>query len=145
MVVTDDLVQIVATTLWQKWEQFDTARPFRPWALGIARLEVLKWRQQLARSREVLSSEAVSRLAEVAADAAPEIDDRYGFLLECIESLNDESRELLGMKYGEGLKAARIAGRLGRRVEAVEMMLVRVRRALRDCIERKLARAGGEG
>jgi RNA polymerase sigma-70 factor (ECF subfamily) len=139
----EELLQIIAGTLWEKWDQFDPTRPFRPWALGMARLEVLKWRQHLARSKEVLSPEAIERLAEAATEQAQEIDSRYRFLRECLDTLKGRSRGVLRMKYGEGLKIAQIAERLGRSVEAVEMILVRARRVLRDCIDRKLAKAEG--
>ena len=51
----DDLFQAVWIVLWNKFLQFDPSRSFRSWAVGVARLEVLKWRQQQARSREVSS------------------------------------------------------------------------------------------
>ena len=140
---TEELLQIIAVALWEKWAEFDSARPLRPWALGMARLEVLKWRQQLARRKETLSPEAVERLAEAAAEYAQEIDTRYRFLVECLETLKGEARNILEMKYGQGLKISQIASRSGKSVEAVEMMLVRIRRILRECIDRKAAEAEG--
>jgi len=140
----EDLLQTVATTLWAKWDEFDAGRPFRPWALGMARLEVLKWRQRLARSKEVLSEEAVALLAETTAEVAPEADVRQRFLAECLKALKGVPRLAMELKYGEELRIAEIAERLGRSVGAVEMMLVRSRRALRDCMERRAAGAAGE-
>jgi RNA polymerase sigma-70 factor (ECF subfamily) len=140
----DDLLQAVATRLWEKWEEFDPSRPFRPWALGFARMEVLKWRQRLARSKEVLSEEAIVRLSDVADRHAHEIDSVHHFLLECMSALRDKHRGILDMKYGQGLKAAAISDRLGKSVSAVEMMLVRIRKSLRDCIERKASLSRGE-
>ena len=137
----EELLQMIAGKLWEKWDQFDPTRPFRPWALGMARLEVLKWRQQLARSKEVLSPEAIEQLSEAADEYAQDIDSRYQFLRECLDTLTGRTRGVLQMKYGEGLKIAQIAGRVGKSVEAVEMILVRGRRMLRDCIDRKAARA----
>ncbi len=140
----DDLLQAVAAVLWEKWGEFDPARPFRPWALGFARMEALKWRQRLARSKEVLSAEAVSRLAEAAGEHAREIDGVHRFLMECMSALRAGHRRILDMKYGQGLKAAGIAESLGKSVPAVEMILVRVRKSLRDCIDRKTHQSRGE-
>ena len=50
---TDDLSQVVWQVLWKKLDEFDERRSFKAWSFGIARLEVLKWRQRKARSREV--------------------------------------------------------------------------------------------
>ena len=44
----EDLLQNVACVLHVKFSMYEASRPFGPWALGIARLEVLKWRQQRA-------------------------------------------------------------------------------------------------
>jgi RNA polymerase sigma-70 factor (ECF subfamily) len=140
---TDDLLQSAAAVLLDKWDDYDRARPFRPWALGIARLEVLKWRQQLARSRNVLSEDAAALLEEAAAEHAPEIEARQGFLLACIEELRDDHRGVLDMKYGLGLKIAEIARRIGKSAAAVEMILSRLRKILRDCIGRKAQESAG--
>ena len=67
--VADDLFQNVATVLWRKFGEYDRSRSFAAWAVGIARLEVLKRRQTLARSRLVFSEEAVAALAEAAKEA----------------------------------------------------------------------------
>ena len=59
MNAADELLGEVSSVLWEKFDSYDTAREFCPWAIGVARLEVLKWRQSLARKREVLSPEAI--------------------------------------------------------------------------------------
>lgn len=137
----EDLLQEMAGVLWEKFDQYDPSRPFRPWALGVARIEVLKWRQRKARQREVLSGQALEVLAETAADLGGELDRREAFLRDCLQAVQDTGRNVLEMKYGRGLAIREIAAHLEKSVEAVEMMLVRLRRALRDCIERKLAQA----
>jgi DNA-directed RNA polymerase specialized sigma24 family protein len=42
------------------------------------------------------------------------------------------------MRYGEGLSAAVIAGRLDRSADAVYQSLSRIHRCLRECVERRL-------
>jgi RNA polymerase sigma-70 factor, ECF subfamily len=140
---TDDLLQSAAAVLLDKWDAYDHGRPFRGWALGIARLEVLKWRQQQARTRDVFSESAVLLLAEAAAEHAPEMESRHGYLLGCVGELREEHREVLNLKYGLGLRIADIARRIGKSLAAVEMILSRLRRILRDCIDRKAKEAAG--
>lgn len=139
----DDLLQETAAVLWGKWDEFDRSKPFRRWSLGIAKLEVLKWRQRLARSKESLSEEAVERLSEAAQEHAEEVDRRHLFLTECLQSLSESCWSVLNMKYGQNMHIAGIADRLEKSVAAVEMILVRTRRALRDCIDRKITQAEG--
>jgi RNA polymerase sigma-70 factor (ECF subfamily) len=140
----EDLLQAVATVLWQKLADYDESRPFGAWAVGVAHLEVLKWRQQAARSREVLSEESMRLLSETAAQHAEEIDERYHFLAACLKALGGTARRVLEMKYAEGRKIHEIAGCIHKTVSAIEMILVRSRRALRDCIERKMAQAASK-
>ena len=141
---SEDLLQTIATVLWEKREQFDATQPFRPWVLGIARLEVLKWRQSLARCKEVLCEESILLLADSVVQHAEELDQRRHYLQECIELLDDRQQNVLRMKYGHGFGIAAIAARVGKSVAAVEMLLVRLRRTLRACIEKKAARASKE-
>jgi RNA polymerase sigma-70 factor (ECF subfamily) len=142
--VAEDLLQSVARILLEKWGDYDESRPFGAWACGIARLEILKWRQQAARSREVLSEESLRLLSETAAEHGEEIDQRRFFLTECLEKLGHTARRVLQLKYESGSKIAEIAERLKKSVPAVEMTLVRSRRCLRECIERKMSQAARE-
>lgn len=143
MHAADDLLQEVSSVLWEKLGQYDDQRPFRLWALGVARLEVLKWRQRLARSREILSEEAVGALADAAADHAGEIDERLVHLRRCVEKLHEKTRQLLRLRYWQALPIRQMAERLGRSVAAIGMALVRARRRLRRCVETRLGKMGG--
>ena len=134
---TQDLLQNIWETLWVKIEQYDDARPFRHWAFGVARLEVLKWRQAKGRSREYLSESSLDLLAGTAVERADELDLRGEFLQQCMRDLSVLWRKVLSLKYYRELSIRDIAGQLGKSTSAVEMILVRSRRALRDCIERK--------
>ena len=138
----DDLSQAVWEVLWTKLDQYDDTRSFKAWSFGIARLEVLKWRQGHARSREVLSEEAVTQLAETGSDHAEPISARHGFLLDCIAELADMARRVLNLKYGEGHRSREIGEMIDRTAEAVDMMLSRTRKALRECVDRKTMEAG---
>ena len=140
---TEDLLQTVARILWEKLADYDEARPFGAWATGVAQLEVLKWRQQAARSREVLSEDSMRLLSETAARYGEEVNQRYYFLADCLKVLGASARGVLQMKYAQGCRICEIAERLKKSTPAVEMLLVRSRRALRDCIQRKMAHAQG--
>jgi RNA polymerase sigma-70 factor (ECF subfamily) len=137
----EDLLQNVACALWRKRDDYDPGRPFRAWATGMAQIEVLRWRQRLARSREVFSKETMQRLAETVERRAEAIDERYQYLAECVQALAGAARGVVQMKYGESHSIGEIASQLKKSVPAVEMILVRSRRALRDCVDRKVLQA----
>lgn len=140
----EDVIQTIWQTVCRKFPEYDAARPFRAWLLGIARLEVLKWRQAQARSRVVLDEAVVERLAETAATLAEELDWRRQFLVECLRLVPSAGRRVLEMKYLQGLSHSAIARRLERSLGAVEMNLVRLRRTLRMCIEGKIDQEQGK-
>jgi len=135
----DDLQQNVARVLIEKYADYDETRPFRSWALGIARLEALKWRQRLARRREVLSAETIDLLEASSRDEADAFAERRERLPGCVAELPETSRRLLDLRYEHGLGSKDIAGRMGRTPAAVDMSLSRIRRLLRDCINRKIS------
>ena len=58
--------------------------------------------------------------------------------MECIDRLPEKSKQLLQMKYEEGLSFALMAERLSRSLESLKMALSRVRTALVECAERRL-------
>ena len=57
-----EVVQVVSVKLWEKWENYDQERPYLPWAMRFAYLEILNWRQRLARERLVFSHELLEQL-----------------------------------------------------------------------------------
>jgi len=138
----DDLQQNVACVLLAKFSRYDHDRPFGPWVIGIARLEVLKWRQRRARRREVLSVEAIDVMAADFSERPDLLSERLALLPDCLAQLQETARQLVALRYGEGLAAKAIAARVGRTPAAIDMALSRIRRTLRDCMASKLAETG---
>jgi RNA polymerase sigma-70 factor (ECF subfamily) len=136
----DELLQEVSSVLWETLPRYDQSRPFRAWALGVARLQVLKWRQARARDRLVLSEQVLESLAQTAEACADDLDRRRAPLKDCLGFLDGKLRDLVHLRYFENLAVAQIAERLGRTVAAIEMALVRLRKSLRQCVEGKIQR-----
>lgn len=139
----DDLLQNVSVLLMETFDRYDPDRPFRAWALGIARMEVLKWRKRQGDSRLVLSEQTINAMTDTGMEFAESSDERISHLRACLDSLSRYARRLVELRYLEDLSIRAVARRVGRKEGAVEMALVRARRALRDCIDRKLSRIAG--
>jgi RNA polymerase sigma-70 factor, ECF subfamily len=138
----DDLLQEVSGALWESFSEYDESRPFRPWALGVARNMVLRWRRQKGRGRNVLSEETVRLMADTAETEGEGGDLRRAHLRGCLDAMGDHLRDVLRLRYLNGVAIPEVAHRIRKSIAAVEMILVRGRRALRDCVERKLHEAG---
>ncbi|MBU4429931.1 MAG: sigma-70 family RNA polymerase sigma factor [Verrucomicrobia bacterium] len=135
---TDDVLQEIWKVVCVKIGQYDESRPFRAWVMGIARMQVLKWRQTQARSREVLSPETIELFAETAMEHGDELDFRRQHLRECLSRIPALGRQIMRLKYFDGLTIATIGLQMKKSTAAIEMALVRFRRFLRACIEKQL-------
>jgi RNA polymerase sigma-70 factor, ECF subfamily len=60
-------------------------------------------------------------------------------LRRCVEKLDPQDREMLGLCYVDELSVRQIAERLARPPKSVGNSLLRIRRGLFRCIEKRLA------
>ena len=134
-----DVVQETNLVLWRKVDQYDSARAFLPWAFGIARFQVLAAVRDQRRDRLLLDAELVAILASEVDTAASQMDVFRESLRPCLKSLTRQNREMIEHRYFESESVATIAQSAGRTVGAVKVALMRVRRHLADCVEKRLA------
>ena len=138
-----DVFQETNMVLWRKAPEFDHSREFLPWAFTIARFQVRAARQKLRRDRHVFSDTTFDVIADHATRRAARLPGRQSALADCLQKLPDEQRQLVRRRYEEGDALERIAAALDQTANAVGVALYRVRQALADCVERRLAREGG--
>jgi RNA polymerase sigma-70 factor (ECF subfamily) len=67
--------------------------------------------------------------------------DRADALRECVARLPERSRQLLAMRYEQGLPCDEIARACGASVDSVYQNLSRLRGRLEECIRRRLGLA----
>lgn len=139
----DDVLQDVAVALLRTFPEYDPARPFIAWAMGIAKMQILSSRRDRARAAARLGDATATTLASDWEALLPEADARGRALAACVERLDRRGRELVALRYRDALEPQAIAARLGTTSGAVRTALARLRSALHDCIGRRLA-ANGE-
>ena len=66
-------------------------------------------------------------------------DSYVAALRECLRGLRDRARAALELRYGKRLRREAIADRLGLSESGVKSILVRSKKLLRNCVERRLA------
>ena len=64
---------------------------------------------------------------------------RRAVLTECLKNVAPRSREILDLRYSQGLLPPEIARRLALTVDSLHVALARARRFLRECTQKKLA------
>ena len=135
----EDVVQRVAQELARRFDEYDSSRPFIGWALWIAKSRVIDFYRAQDRTRVVFSDELLSQLADTIAKQADGRSDRREALEACLDELPTRSRRLLDLRYVGERSAAEIAREIGSTSGSVRVLLTRVRTALANCIERRLA------
>ena len=135
-----DILQSVAVALWQKFSDFDPSRDFRRWAFGVARIETLKLRRDIARDRHVFDDELVGRLADSAEHAAPRHVSQREALDSCLQKLPEAQRHLVLAAYARDVRIDELAARRGQTSMSLYKVLQRIRRTLLECVQRTMAR-----
>lgn len=133
----DDILQDTAVAVIDSFDRYNPGQPFVAWAVGIARNQVLLYFRRKNRERTVFDSQAMEALVLAFSEPLFESPARLDFLGDCMQGLDEKSRELCRLRYELDMKPAYIAERLGTTANNVAKSLQRVRDRLRDCIERK--------
>ncbi|MCG8585021.1 MAG: sigma-70 family RNA polymerase sigma factor [Pirellulales bacterium] len=138
----NDVLQQVAMKIVRKFDRYDPERPFTPWAIAVAKNEVLAHLRSERADRLVFDVSTVERVADVV-EQRLQNDGPYGDALRhCIEQAEPRGKRALELHYSKGMKTAAIADEMSMTPGAVRMLLCRVREALRICIEARLASRG---
>jgi len=146
--VVEDVAQESFLSAYRSLSTFRGGSSVRTWLLGIARNQALKYvRDEGARlgGTGALRSAVFAWLAERIETGSGEVGSRereITALQSCLESLPGNSAEIVTEHYFHERTAAEIARRSGKSGSAIWMSLMRIRTALRRCVELKVAAAG---
>lgn len=138
----EDVIQRIAQELARRFGEYDPDRPFIAWALWIAKSRVIDFYRAQGRSKVVFSDELLKRLADTMSEQAESRNHRREALEACLDELPGKSRRLLDLRYVDELSAAEAAKSVGSTDGSVRVLLSRIRTALADCIQRRLAAEG---
>ena len=104
------------------------------WLLSVAQHKLVDYYRQTGR-RQNVPLDAVAGALEADAALAPEEivlrHERHADLLVALQSLPEVQREVIQLRFGEGLRCAEIATVLGKREGAVRVLLWRALKVLR--------------
>jgi RNA polymerase sigma-70 factor (ECF subfamily) len=140
--IVDDLAQNTFLSGYRKLDSYRGDASLGTWLLAIARNEALMYLrdERLRRDRE--GSELSSMLARAARDrasadepAAASHESELAALEECLDGLHEHSARLVREFYFEGRTAREISEGSGKKEVSVWVTIMRIRRALRECIE----------
>lgn len=130
----EDVLQEIAVVLWDRAGEFEEGRNFQAWAFGIARYKMLHARRSAGRRRTLLSGDLSDRFAAKLQEMGPRYGQNRNRLRDCVKKLADRARTLVELRYDKGRSTQEIAEETGTSVNAVRVLLCRVRRSLARCI-----------
>ncbi|TWU03140.1 sigma-70 family RNA polymerase sigma factor [Neorhodopirellula pilleata] len=133
-----DVLQETSFALYEKWDQFDSSRPFLPWAYKFAYIHVLKWRAARAKHCPTLDADVIELLAVERQQEESQLAARLDVLENCLSQLPDKDRELVQDRYFRGITPDELVDHRRTSRRTLFRELQRVRHLLMACIERKL-------
>lgn len=136
----DEIFQQTSLVLWQKWSEFDPARGFVPWANTIAHNLTRNYLRKADRTRVIYSDEILDLLGKAQQEREPLAEARLVALRACLKRLPETNARLVQVYYAGEDSMQQFARRFGMSPSAFYMRLHRIRRALLDCIQRRLIR-----
>ncbi len=138
----DDVFQKTSVILWRKFGEFDPATDFVAWACRVAQLEVHNFHRVERRRPVVFDDALISQLAEERMTVEPRLLLRREALQFCLEKLPADNRRLVEKCYAEHGNIHQAAQLLGQSVHTLYKKLSRIRKSLRECVERQLVEEG---
>lgn len=135
----EEILQETNLIIWTKSRQFQPGTNFQAWASQIAYYEVLKYRQSKQREKLHFHPELLEILAQESLQQAELLDRRRQALAECLAKLRETDRALIQTRYSPQGEGPGIADQLGRPINSIYQSLSRIRKALLECINRRLA------
>lgn len=131
----DDLTQDTFLISLRKGVAREEHAHARAWLRRVARNLWVDRNRRFRRRREVEWADQVDLVWT--ADES-EAEARLGALQLCLDGLDNRSAEVVRLRYRENRSRAEIARELGMRENGVKTLIQRVRRGLRECVERRL-------
>jgi RNA polymerase sigma-70 factor (ECF subfamily) len=135
VVDAEDIVQQTALALWEKFDAYDPAQPFTPWACRFALNKARQWIERRQRWQTLLAGGLAEELTRRREELRPEMERRLAHLEGCLDKLPGEQRALVEGYYYRRAGIEALAGESKRTVETTYKMLQRVRHALQRCVE----------
>ena len=149
--VVDDIAQETFLAAHRSLPEFRGEALFSTWLLGIARHRALMHLREESRrglNRPVpLESEIAGWLAakiSTGADDCGTHGPELTALQACLKNLPEHSAKLVRDHYFKGRPGPALAQELGKKESTLWVTLMRIRNALRVCIERRLATSGAQ-
>jgi RNA polymerase sigma-70 factor (ECF subfamily) len=135
----EEIFQEMSLILWREFHHYRADGDFVRWANAMSFNQVRKWRRNRNRDRLIFGEGLMEDLARDADTMQAELDPRRSALAQCLQQMKERDRKIIDLFYGSKTKAEQVAEQLGKSVHTVYKALKTIRKALMECIDRRIA------
>jgi RNA polymerase sigma-70 factor (ECF subfamily) len=133
-----NVLQETNLELWRKSSEFVEGTDFAAWSRRIAHFKLLAFLRDKKRDRHLFDESLLDQLAQRPQPAGTD-EERHVALRHCLAALPDNLRLLISRRYSVGHSIRQLSERIGKSEAATKVSLLRARKQLMRCIERRLA------
>lgn len=135
----EDLFQNVALKAVTKNVSFEHEGTLLSWATVSIKREAIDWLRKRKPETLGLDPEVLDLINEEWSDHPQPEGRRMDALRECLDSIPDQSRRLLHLRYFEGHSCDEVARLVGANLDAVYQRLSRLHRQLKQCVDQRVS------
>jgi RNA polymerase sigma-70 factor (ECF subfamily) len=137
----EDILQRACVVMWRRFATFERGTDFIAWATTVAFYEARNFQRVMGRSRLEFDDDLLQTLAAERAQHVRQWSARLEALENCVEKLDAANRDLIEAFYAEGTEVEALAQQQGRAPQTIYNKLNFLRRALAECVQRRMAEA----
>ncbi|MDA7916563.1 sigma-70 family RNA polymerase sigma factor [Verrucomicrobia bacterium] len=137
--LAEDVFQDVCIKALKQTAPFNDEAHVRRWARRVARNRAIDLIRRKDKQAILLDEEILDLIEqEWPDDNAGQDQDKVSALKTCIEKLTPYSKEIINLRYVEGLGGIEVAEVLNRKVDTIYKALARLHVGLRGCIQKRM-------
>jgi len=140
--LAEDILQEVFVVALQRRDQFVDGTNFCAWVREIARRVALAKVRKSGRDALTLTPEVLDAVEPSFDLEAERWEEERRALSACVESLPEESRKILALRYVQAAPLTHISFDVGRSTDGVKALLKRIRQRLAECVGARLRQWG---
>ena len=135
----EDLLQEVATAMWESFDQFEPDKSFAVWGMGIARNKISSYYRTRRRTRARLQQVTYNKIDDHATQSTDLITEWVRAIKKCVQRLGEHDRRIVLMRYEQNIALRKIAELNDRTPGGLYKTMARIHNKLRDCVRVTLA------
>ncbi len=140
----EDVYQELMVKVLDREREFEGPKHLKAWAWTVVRNRCYELVRQKNYRQRILEDSILDLVDQDLEQRDPaEVSDKVEALRGCLSRLTDNARNVVRLRYFEGMSGKEVARALNRKTDAVYKALQRIYASLAGCIREKLAAQGG--